>query len=103
MMLMRAPDAKKPVRRTVNRTTRGKTVLFGVPGALDFIRLAKKKRVPTNMALPNTSKTRDKILASISGMAKRNWARTTMRTGMTSPQNNIRWAVPVYRFRRILL
>ena len=102
-MLRRAPDARKPVRRIINRTTRGKTVLFGVPGAVDFIRLAKKKKVPTNMALPNTSKSRDKILARISGIAKRNWARITMRAGMASPQNSMRWAVPVYRFRRILL
>ena len=102
-MLMRAPDAKKPVRRIINRTTRGKTVLFGVPVAVDFIRLAKKKRVPSSMALPNTSKSRDKILARISGIAKRNWARTTMRTGMANPQNSMIWAVPVYGFRRILL
>jgi len=102
-MLMRVADAKKPVRRIINRTTRGTTVLFGVPESVDFIRLTKKKRVPANIAHPNTSKSRDKIPAKILGIAKRNWARTTMRTGMASPQNSMRWAVPVYRFRRILL
>ena len=45
-MLIRAPDAKKPVRRITNRRTRGNTVLFGPPGSLDLIRLTKKKRVP---------------------------------------------------------
>jgi hypothetical protein len=65
MMLIRAPEAEKPVRRIINRTTRGKTTFFGSTGEVDLIRLIRKNRVPTNMALPNTSKKRDNILAKI--------------------------------------
>jgi len=103
MMEIRAPDARKPVKRIIKRTTRGKTVLSGVPGAVDLVCLTKKKRVPANMTLPNRSRSRDTNPARIWGMAKPNWARITMIRGIATPQNSMRWAAPVVRFSRILL
>jgi hypothetical protein len=103
MILMRAPEAKKPVTSIINRTTRGKFVLSGNPEAVDLVRLTKKKRVPANMALPKRSRSRERSPARRWGMAKPNWARITMRRGMATPQNSMRWAAPLVRFLRILL
>lgn len=102
-MLKRAPSARKPVNRITNRTTKGKIVLFGVSGPVDFIRLARKYKVPNSVAIPSISITRDIDRAGTRGIMTPNWARITMSRGMTNPQNKIRWAIPVYRFFKIFL
>jgi hypothetical protein len=69
-----------------NRTI-GRIALLGAQGSEVIIRLTKKNKIPSIIAVPNTSVNRESNRAGNGGKVKPIWARTTMIKVTRKPEN----------------